>query len=340
MKAEITNIYSKDRVPLHKVVPLNTPFTVIIEPTTFCNLKCRFCLHSFSENDILESGHIFETMRDETFNRLIEQIKEFPQKIKSVNFAGVGEPLLHNKLPQMISQLKDTGKVEKVSIITNGIPLNHKLSRDLVNAGTDSIKISINGLKSDDYYMYCSSHIDYDKFHSEIVYLYENKGDMELGIKILDSCLGEGGKEDFFEQYGNYCDIISVEKTLPLYEELSYDKIIADASSLSRYDLNRQERVKICPSPFFKISIRSTGQIMICCPYNGLELSSMNVNTNTLLECWNSEEHKKVLFNILAEKYEGITAKCKKCSLRDDFAFSEDILDNYGKEIYERICSL
>ena len=123
-------------------------------------------------------------------------------------------------------------------------------------------------------------------------------------------------------------------------EELSYDKIIADASSLSRYDLNRQERVKICPSPFFKISIRSTGQIMICCPYNGLELSSMNVNTNTLLECWNSEEHKKVLFNILAEKYEGITAKCKKCSLRDDFAFSEDILDNYGKEIYERICSL
>lgn len=32
-----------NREPLHKVVPLNTPFVFYLETSGYCNLKCQFC---------------------------------------------------------------------------------------------------------------------------------------------------------------------------------------------------------------------------------------------------------------------------------------------------------
>lgn len=334
MKAEKTNIYSKNRVQLHEVVPLDTPFSIIIEPTTFCNLKCKFCLHSFTRDDMVNSGHVFQKMSGEIFQKVVDQIKMFPQSIKSINFAGVGEPLLHEDLTKMIRQLKNTGRVITISIISNGLNLSKSLSDDLVNSGVDSLKISLNGLTDESYYDNCGVRLDFNKFYAEIRYLYENKKNMKLGIKILDSCLRRNEEVLFYEMFGDYCDEISIEKTVPLYDELSYENLITDCS-LSRYELTR--KIRICPSPFFRISVRSTGIIMLCCPYNGLELDGMNVNQNCLIDCWNSEMHRTILHNILAEKYEGLTNKCKKCALKNDFAFSEDILDDYVSEIWDRV---
>jgi MoaA/NifB/PqqE/SkfB family radical SAM enzyme len=151
MKAKIGDHYATRRKPLYKIVPLDTPLSVSIEPTTYCNLKCNFCIHSLHKNEILKSGHVFGQMNADTFDLIVSQLEDFPRPVKSFAFIGNGEPLLHRELPSMIEKIKGNRLAENVIIVTNGILLTHELSKNLLSAGVDTIKISYNGLSAADY---------------------------------------------------------------------------------------------------------------------------------------------------------------------------------------------
>ena len=43
MSAERKNIVNRDRVDLHAVLPLETPFSLFIDVCNACNFKCKFC---------------------------------------------------------------------------------------------------------------------------------------------------------------------------------------------------------------------------------------------------------------------------------------------------------
>jgi MoaA/NifB/PqqE/SkfB family radical SAM enzyme len=276
-------------------------------------------------------------MNDETFSLLLKQLKEFPARLKSINFAGVGEPLLHKQLPYMIRELKRAGVTESITIITNGIALNENLSLALVDAGVDDLRISLNGLTSKSYLENCGAYLDFDQFLAQIKFLYNNKQKMLLGVKILDSCLGNASESDFYKIFGNYCDKMAIEKTVPLFENLDYDNIVIDKLVLSRYNLWRSERIDICATPFFRMAIRSTGKIMICLPYNGLTSENMDIRKHSIYEIWNGSEHQQIMLNVLRKIKTGITDKCGRCVIRDDFAFKEDSLDKYADELIERV---
>lgn len=338
MNANNVDLYSKERVPLYTVIPLETPFTLCIEATSFCNMKCRYCLHSHTREKILQSGHIYEMMSDDTFGLILSQLQDFPAPIKTVNFAGVGEPLVHKKLPFFIRELKNSGRVEKITVISNGIALNKDLSDALIDAGLDDLRISLNGLSEEDYIRNCATKIDYPKFVDNIRYLYNSKKKMTLGIKILDSCFNE--KEDekkFFSMFGEMCDKIAVEKTVPLFDEVQYDNMIENDRNLSRYSLGNKCPVKICATPFFRMAVRSTGKLMICLPYNGLTTDNMDIRKQTMYQMWNGDEHRRILMDILKENKSDITEKCRHCFIKNDFAFKEDSLDDHVEELIKRI---
>ncbi len=42
-KIEAKDLRCKKRQPLEKIIPLQAPFVVYIEPTNLCNIKCAFC---------------------------------------------------------------------------------------------------------------------------------------------------------------------------------------------------------------------------------------------------------------------------------------------------------
>ena len=49
MKAKEESFWDKNRERLADVVPLDTPFMINIEPSSACNLKCKYCGHSSPE---------------------------------------------------------------------------------------------------------------------------------------------------------------------------------------------------------------------------------------------------------------------------------------------------
>lgn len=98
-----------DRLGQWQQDPLVAPIYVEVSPTTACNHRCIFCGVDFARNE----GPSLET---ETACLRIEELGKLG--VRSMMFAGEGEPLLHKGLPQMIESAVRNGI--DVSITTNG----------------------------------------------------------------------------------------------------------------------------------------------------------------------------------------------------------------------------
>jgi tungsten cofactor oxidoreducase radical SAM maturase len=112
-----------------------------VEPTSNCNLNCRTCIrHAWDE------GNNFMDM--DTFRHLIEKTEEFPD-LKRVVLGGLGEPLTHPELFDMICLLRDQSIA--VTLGSNGHLLDRAASRELISLGVDSIVVSLDGIKPKTY---------------------------------------------------------------------------------------------------------------------------------------------------------------------------------------------
>jgi MoaA/NifB/PqqE/SkfB family radical SAM enzyme len=330
MKAVIQDQYEKNRQVLHEIVPLDMPFSLSIEPTTFCNLKCNYCSIGVGKQQ-RKLSH----MSDDTFLSIVDNLKRFPHPLKTITFVGLGEPMTNKRLPFMVETLKNNQLAEKIYVITNGVLINSQWTNDFVNAGLDVLKISVNGLSADDYKTICGAEIDFNKFLSNLSYLYSNKKNMTIFAKILNTVLGERNEQEFFDMFGDYCDVISIENTVRSFNDVDYSTIIK-TPKLSKFS-SITKPVRICSAPFFRMFVGVNGEVNMC-GGPGKPLSDLqSIKTLRLVDAWNGTLHKQLLKNVLTEKYEGITEKCNTCSGRNCMAFENDSLDDHALEIYQRI---
>ena len=107
------------------------PVCLYLETTNRCNLLCETCPRTFED---LEPP---ADMSWELFTRLVGQ---FPN-IERVVLHGVGEPMMVRELPQMIRYLKDRGIY--VLFNTNGTLLNLRKGKELIDAGLDELRVSL-----------------------------------------------------------------------------------------------------------------------------------------------------------------------------------------------------
>jgi MoaA/NifB/PqqE/SkfB family radical SAM enzyme len=85
-------------------------------------------------------------MKMELFKKTVDDLKEFPDKIKKIKIGNHGEPTMHPDLPKHVEYARKSGVADIVEIFTNGSKLNPKLNRELVDAGLQRINISLEGL--------------------------------------------------------------------------------------------------------------------------------------------------------------------------------------------------
>ena len=124
---------------LHR--PVSQLAKVYVELTSRCNLTCRTCIRNAWKE---AQGD----MTGETYKRLLESLQGLPSR-PDVFFGGFGEPLLMPELAGIVAQAKAVaGKVE---LITNGMLLTEALSRDLIQAGLDTLWVSVDGATPESY---------------------------------------------------------------------------------------------------------------------------------------------------------------------------------------------
>ena len=108
---------------------------IYVEPTSRCNLSCITCIrHAWDET--------FGDMTWSTWQALLAGLSDFPE-IQTVAFAGLGEPLLHERLPDMIQTAHDRGL--RTEMTTNALLLTPALAARLIAAGLDQLVVSIDG---------------------------------------------------------------------------------------------------------------------------------------------------------------------------------------------------
>lgn len=105
-----------------EVIP---PLYVEISPVSYCNHRCIFCGVDFA----MVERH---KLPADIFNRQLREMGRLG--VRSVMFAGEGEPLLHDNLGAMVNEARQAGL--DVSITTNGSLGNETLWREILPALT------------------------------------------------------------------------------------------------------------------------------------------------------------------------------------------------------------
>jgi len=126
---------------LRLLKPVTHLSKVYIEPTNRCNLECRTCIRNVWDEPLGE-------MSNATFARIVEGLRSFSPP-PTVFFGGLGEPLAHPDIVEMVGQVKALGS--RVELITNGTLLTKPLSKQLIDAGLDMLWVSLDGATPESY---------------------------------------------------------------------------------------------------------------------------------------------------------------------------------------------
>jgi MoaA/NifB/PqqE/SkfB family radical SAM enzyme len=115
------------------------PLCLYLEVTNRCNLLCETCPRTF---EALEPP---ADMEWDMFCSIVDQAVG----LKRAVLHGVGEPMLVRALPQMVRYLKDRGVY--VLFNTNGTLLREKRFVELIDAGLDELRVSLDAADAKTY---------------------------------------------------------------------------------------------------------------------------------------------------------------------------------------------
>ncbi len=118
---------------------LKLPKILYLESTSRCDLRCKGC--------ILYRGS-WEPARDISLKEM-EMITDQLPELEQVFLHGIGEPLLNKDLCKIIRHLK--GRDVYVLFNSNGILLRGQRQHDLIQAGLDELRISLDAASSEGY---------------------------------------------------------------------------------------------------------------------------------------------------------------------------------------------
>lgn len=328
-----------DRLKLSQVIPLDTPFTLNIYPSNACNFKCIYCVQSLDKK-ILASKYNFkrDTMSLDIFKKIVIQAKMFPKKIKLVSFMGQGEPLLNLNLTEMVRITKDSNIADRVDIVTNASLLAHQKSDELMEAGLDVLRISIQGINSEKYKSVSQVDINFEEFISNIEYFYKkSRNKCKLYVKIMDVSLDKGQNDLFYKIFDKITDRMFIEQIKPVYDGVDYDRF--EISLITDRRGFKHEKRYVCPQPFYVLSIWPNGDVIPCSAIHRVNCLG-NVNTENLLNMWNSKNLRT--FQIMQlKKLRNKHKQCGVCCAPDDCAHPEDVLDEDAEsllDIYQNKC--
>lgn len=329
---------SEKRNVLHKVLPLDTPYNMSIYVGDICNFKCHYCIQSrLSENKSQESMLIKHFISEEMFEKIVNQICEFPQKIKDIKITSLGEATLHPNIVEMINYIHERNICDTVHLVTNGSLLNPNFINALIATGIERIDISLQGYNSNMYKKNSAYDLDFDEFLSNLHYLYKHKKQCFIYMQTLTSCLEDKNQNlekdnyiNFYETFSSCCDQLYVDKTVDIWRHKWID-VDMEKDSQIQNSIN-----DICSHAFYSMHILANGNIIPCCAGDrGYGLAYGNVNDMTLYEAFHSKKYYDFLVGFLEHRKSSMPI-CQSCYEPNRITYQEDILMGHEEYLIQK----
>ncbi len=328
MKAKVINGQAPGgkRTILSEVLPLSAPLVVQMFPIYACNFACRYCVFSV---DKAKRGFISDkiVMEMALYKKCIDEMSLFQDRIKVLRFVGMGEPLMHTHIADMVEYGVAKGVADRVEILTNASLLTPGLSDKLLTAGLSRLVVSIQGTTSEKYRDVCGASIDISDIVDNLKYFYGNKGKAHLHIKIIDYALdGKDDEKRFYELFGDICDTIGIERAGPIFPGVDYESVLKDKDmSLTQFGLP-VSNVHVCPQPFFTLQINPDGKVVPCYSIAYPAIVG-DCNKQSVCDIWKSGEFQQFRLKML-DGSANVCETCSDCNIIKHRLFPEDNLNN------------
>ncbi len=300
--------------PLAELLPLSTPLSLMVDPSNICNLKCVFC-PTGNEALLQEVGRVKGTLALALFCQIIDGLAAFPSKLQVLHLYKDGEPLVNKALPEMVAYAKQSGRVERVEITTNGLLLTPERSRQLVEAGLDGVRISIYGLSNAAYLDVTRTPVDFEKIRAHVAALHACKtalnSPLHVHCKIVDANLSAEAKSYFHAVFSPIADSVHLD---PLVEWMPEGSAPLIANPVVRQPTaGRTVGPKVCAEPFMKLVVNHDGSVTVCCAdWSGGALVG-DVRTESLFNIWHGAKLREFRrMHLRGER--GALEACRACT--------------------------
>lgn len=277
--------------------PGDFPLHVDLESTNRCNLRCTMCQIDF---DNMKSGDMDMSL----YRRVIKECGA--NHLPSIKLNYRGEPTINRNLVEMVGLAKEAGILE-VQFNTNGVALNEKLTNDLIEAGLDRVKFSIDGATPEIYEEIRGT--KYDRVVNNVknmVRTRNEKGKVRPIIQVQMVYMQDNKDE--------------VVKYVQLWQD------IVNRIGFSRYrsaerNLKDKRRVESeptvtvpCSQLWQRLAVTFDGQILMCCGDHKALNPLGNADKISLKEIWYSDLLKEYRNLHLKDRSREIAA-CSICEI-------------------------
>ena len=310
------------------------PIYMEVSPYGGCNHRCTFCGVDYM-------GYKSIKLDLKIYQQRIQEMAKLG--IKSIMFAGEGEPLLHKELPLMVEDTKKAGV--DVGITTNFVLANGE-NLPLILEYSSWVKVSINAGESSSYAkIHRTKEADFQKVLQNFEIALEIRGKKgfacTLGAQMLlltqnykealilaqrlknigvDYLVIKPYSQHLFSKTREYANL-KYEEFLFLQEQLESlnserFNVIFRAETMKKMQESTQSYQKCYSTPYFWGYIASNGDVYGCSCYLGQEKFAYgNINQQSFQEIWEGDRRKE---NALFIQKELDISKCR-VNCRMDF---------------------
>jgi len=284
------------------------PIYMEVSPAGACNHRCTFCGLDY----MAYRPHFLDS---EILKKRLAELGKLG--LKSIMYAGEGEPLLHKDIAGIINHTKSSGI--DVAITTNGVLLKKELFKEIsssvswikvsLNAGTPETYASIHRTKAADFdrvfdnLASACNHLkatgDNCTIGAQMILLPENAHEIE---QLANQCRSIGLRYLVIKPYSQHLKSITHE-----YEGFDYSPYIRLVDELSKFNdsdftlifrantmkkMHRTQRgYQRCLALPFWSYIDSDGNVWGCSTYLGDERFNYgNINDQTFEQIWAGEK--------------------------------------------------
>ncbi len=273
------------------------PTYLRIESVQGCTRSCFTCPASCKKSE-----HRF--MTKEIFDKCV--LPNINNKIKRIEFAMHGEPLLNSNLEYFISSIRNKENKIQISIISNGDLLTFKRTISLFDTGLNFLHVDIYDKKAKERFIimiktnkqkFIKEKIDTNRFIKGGINIWKYSGGKHRTILMSDESLGFNKIEKHIIRR-----LHTFGGNIPLYKLKDMD-----------IDFNLFPMNKKCTEPMKCAPIDIHGNIVLCCADANKSIVCGNLNHEKMKDIWNGSTFQKARF-LLSKGRRDLIPCCYFCN--------------------------
>ena len=196
----------------------------------------------------------------------------------------------------MLKIVKTQVAVDRVELTTNASLLTDEIIEGLIANELDYVRVSIYGVHEEEFKRITNSYFTPEKIYTNVKKLRQRRDLLGkkkpfIYAKMIDTFSIDN--DIFIEQYKDIADEVCIEAPMNWSntEDDFINKLYEGKGEEVHTAISKEYKEKyVCPYPFHTLSIRSNGDVVVCCVDWLRDTKIGNIFEETLKDIWNGEK--------------------------------------------------